>query len=1043
MAEGQHKAEVVLEVKSNASEVAEQSAKGFSAIADGAKRATKSIASVVKSTKKIDGKKVGGASKAMATLARNASRATASLLTTDARIKSFSADPISRVSRSVDGLRTNVVAANARVVQLLSNLSKDPGGALANAGERLGGAFKGAGEKIQGIGKGMEALGSKVFFIKQIVQVVGQAIQKFDEWSQAQIRNQAISRNLQVNIAGAGAAFQGLVSDVELARQANSAMTLGVVNSGREFTELALAASVLGQRIGEDATSSIESAVIALGRGSTAMLDNLGVVLKQAEAQEMYAEFLEKDVKALTDVERAEAFRWAGLKKLTEASQEAVRTNQSAALTFQQLKTQLGNVGQEFTGFDSRVGKAREALRNLDGAALQSLKTIDVYGASVQEVDEAFAKWAEAEAKATSELTGTTIAASEFRTSIEEIQAILGDEGINLVAEEETRRSAEQAQAAAEAALAPQRERAALLTAEADDLSWQTKLMAAMGTKQQEINGWVITELELRKEAAEVVGDTVKTMEIARKLELAEAKAIGDEQKARSRGRGPSRADIIRAEGQARVDALTQEIKLIEVRGQALGTAAEDAQRLAEARDAAAIAALDLEQRALEATRARGRVARARQEVALQEIAAQRQILELQTEINKKAAERSLIEQATAETRAQAVGGIEREARAVARVIDLQQVRQERAIAQIELEGAAAEAAATRPLELLEARGQTQARLHAQRMAQLKTEQRAAEAVSRAAEETLRAQAPQNEAERIKQQDDLAQLAHERELGRQRAEIAFLKETEAERQRIAEQARARFQAQLQDVNTWVGALGQAQTTITGAVQQGIGFRQTAQDAAFERWRHNLESGTQAQVVALDQRIKNAEGNAALQADLERKKFALERSTEQKIAEAEAKSQEKRKRQEMQFQGAMLLIQAAVSTGKAVGSYPDIPAMVIHSVAAATQSALGFALLSGVIPAGGGAGIAGGGAGGSAGGSLSRSTSEGPSTPESVPGAQVEREGSQDVRRAGGPGAGGVNIQIGEVNALGSVDEESAEKIGIAITDSLNGREFAA
>ena len=114
------------------------------------------------------------------------------------------------------------------------------------------------------------------------------------------------------------AATDGTVTRMELMRQANNAMLLGVARSTDELAQLFDAAQQLGRALGKDATSSIESLVTGLGRQSRLMLDNVGIVIKVNQAYEEFAEANNTTVAAMTDAEKKTAFLNSGLGQALE-----------------------------------------------------------------------------------------------------------------------------------------------------------------------------------------------------------------------------------------------------------------------------------------------------------------------------------------------------------------------------------------------------------------------------------------------------------------------------------------------------------------------------------------------------------------------------------------------------------------------------------------------------------------------------------------------------------------------------------------------------
>ena len=83
-------------------------------------------------------------------------------------------------------------------------------------------------------------------------------------------------------------ATNNTVDRMELMRQANNAMLLGVARSSDELAEMFDSAQRLARALGKDATFGIESFVTGLGRQSRLMLDNIGIVVRVDDAYEKY-----------------------------------------------------------------------------------------------------------------------------------------------------------------------------------------------------------------------------------------------------------------------------------------------------------------------------------------------------------------------------------------------------------------------------------------------------------------------------------------------------------------------------------------------------------------------------------------------------------------------------------------------------------------------------------------------------------------------------------------------------------------------------------
>lgn len=141
-------------------------------------------------------------------------------------------------------------------------------------------------------------------------------------------------------------ATNNTVTDMELMRQANNAMLLGVARSTKELAQLFDAAQQLGRALGKDATSSIESLVTGLGRQSRLMLDNVGIMIKVNEAYEEFARVNNTTVAAMTDTEKKTAFLNSGLGQALEKIKAFGEENLSSSDKIRQTNVAVVNLGE-------------------------------------------------------------------------------------------------------------------------------------------------------------------------------------------------------------------------------------------------------------------------------------------------------------------------------------------------------------------------------------------------------------------------------------------------------------------------------------------------------------------------------------------------------------------------------------------------------------------------------------------------------------------------------------------------------------------------
>jgi len=110
-------------------------------------------------------------------------------------------------------------------------------------------------------------------------------------------------------------AANGTIGDFQLMSLHNQALALGAAKTTEEFAKMIQMSRVLGRTQGIEATEALEKFTAGLARQSKLRLDDLGIVLTQAEANKRYAAELDKEVDNLTDAEKKTAFRNEALRQ--------------------------------------------------------------------------------------------------------------------------------------------------------------------------------------------------------------------------------------------------------------------------------------------------------------------------------------------------------------------------------------------------------------------------------------------------------------------------------------------------------------------------------------------------------------------------------------------------------------------------------------------------------------------------------------------------------------------------------------------------------
>ena len=329
-------------------------------------------------------------------------------------------------------------------------------------------------------------------------------------------------------------------------------------------------------------------------------------------------------------------------------------------------------------------------------------------------------------------------------------------------------------------------------------------------------------------------------------------------------------------------------------------------------------------------------------------------------------------------------------------------------------------------------------KLHANRLKQIDAERGAALRELDVREQLLRAQSGLTDEQELARQAELRKVEHDREMVMLGSEMEMRRAAADEQARLAAQGAAALQAQLSTINTVISTIEGAHGQLAGIVSDYKGRAKAAESAEFEAWKAQQEQRLQAQTDSLERERDAARGNAAKIADINRRKVAAERATQERIRKAQAAHDAQTEREAMRSEGIKLMIQGAVSTVKAAAAYPNIPEMIAQAAAAAMAFTYGGMLLSGNVPRAGGA-AAGAGSMSGPGGSLGTAATDQQSTgaamtPDSVPAGDRDRFRTTPAKSSG---AQVININL---NTLGKVDADTIDRLARAVGDAKYQRE---
>ena len=229
------------------------------------------------------------------------------------------------------------------------------------------------------------------------VGAIGLAAKGIAKLADESLKTQAVFNNLKFSVAGAAEATGGMVDNMTLAEASVRAFELGAVDSQQQFEDLAEAGAKLGLIMGGDAAKGVDDLATALSRGSGPILDNLGITLNQSQAQEIYAEQLGKSVKALTEAEKAEAFRVIGLQKAVAAAREmniedtyALKVKRAEIAAINEITAAMGGQESAQLRLSSAIDAMGDEIVGLNvadyGADMKKLeKELRIYGVTIEE----------------------------------------------------------------------------------------------------------------------------------------------------------------------------------------------------------------------------------------------------------------------------------------------------------------------------------------------------------------------------------------------------------------------------------------------------------------------------------------------------------------------------------------------------------------------------------------------------------------------------------------------------------------------------------
>jgi len=141
------------------------------------------------------------------------------------------------------------------------------------------------------------------------------------------------------------------VADTQLMAQANKAYSLWIVSNVEDMSTIMEIARLKGQAMWRTMEEALDDIVTWLWRWSVQILDNLWIVIKQTEAQELYAQQLWKTVDQLTEAEKKQALVNAVVSQWKKELAEAWDVQET-------MQEKLARVNAQWENMKNTIGDA-------------------------------------------------------------------------------------------------------------------------------------------------------------------------------------------------------------------------------------------------------------------------------------------------------------------------------------------------------------------------------------------------------------------------------------------------------------------------------------------------------------------------------------------------------------------------------------------------------------------------------------------------------------------------------------------------------------
>jgi hypothetical protein len=300
------------------------------------------------------------------------------------QFKAVGNKPLESAIKSLDRASKNLTKSQRQLVKQ-GNLLTQVQGKVTQSTHKFGKGLFETEHRTRILGGSLAVLRSKLLVFNFLMGLGARQLATFAQQS-AKLEGMEKAFN---TLSGGGAlasnavnkltdATDGTVSKMDLFKQANNAMILGVTKNSDEMAQMFDIAQRLGEALGRDTASSIESLITGIGRQSRLMLDNIGIIVDTKKAYKDYANELSKSVDELTDAEKKQAFFNATMESATLKASKLNKEEENASKAFQRLSADLDNasarLGEHFTPLAIEASKALSGLaKSIDTESINNM----------------------------------------------------------------------------------------------------------------------------------------------------------------------------------------------------------------------------------------------------------------------------------------------------------------------------------------------------------------------------------------------------------------------------------------------------------------------------------------------------------------------------------------------------------------------------------------------------------------------------------------------------------------------------------------------